>query len=722
MKHAASIRITTLFIAALFIVVWPVSANQLLKEITSIAEVPNQHTSLNKLRNTAELESNITAFTAATESILKGYLKQGEYDAFSKEIRYVKQHNLWSSTPELQIIVYIALADEAYRKGDVQLASDIQTTAITLAQNHNFISRMSEVYTRQGIFYRNLGLLDKALEYYERALPYAEQSGDPLQASRITMNKGVIYEGQNKYNEALELYKQALPSIENGNNPILLADILFNITAVYMQLHELDLALTFAQRVLKLDEASGDINNIIYSLNRISSIYLLLGDNGQAQTYLNRSIELAEKGKNKQQLAVAFMRKARILMKQGKLDQALEIANKSADNALTIDNPITKNNVIPPLAELYISINQNQKAIELIEMLPGDTISPTYMVRKQKILAKANYNIENYQQAYSHLKILHNTEQARAEEKLKAYRDEMNSELAKFSEQLKVKDLELENEKQQSDLEVMQYRQYFGITLALIVFLLFSLLIYSQIKKKQMAQAQARLKEAAIDHKNQMLSDICHELRTPFSVLKLQIEAPQYNLEPDTELAHNRLNAKIEQLSHLVSDIDQLSQADSMVLTLNKVKINAHNLLNAIITDNRVLIEKVGLELKLDIQLDETLDVDLDINRIQQVFHNLFSNAIRYTSVPGFIRLKARNDQNNLFIQVDDTAPGVSLEDIEHLFNRLYRVEKSRSRATGGLGLGLSICKSLIELHNGRIIAKQGKSGGLCIQITLPLH
>jgi signal transduction histidine kinase len=304
---------------------------------------------------------------------------------------------------------------------------------------------------------------------------------------------------------------------------------------------------------------------------------------------------------------------------------------------------------------------------------------------------------------------------------MEAYRDEMDVEIAKFSEQLKVKDLELKAKEQQNDIEVMQYRQYFFFSLSLIVLLLLSVLVYVQIKKKQLAQAETRMKEVAIENKNQMLSDICHELRTPFSVLRLQIEALQYGLEPDPDAAHKRLTDKIEQLNHLVSDIDQLSHADSMVLTLNKTKVDINQFLQRVVDDSRILVDKSGLTLKLDISVREGAEAKLDVNRILQVLNNLFSNAIRYTSVPGHLRLKARADSKTLFLQLDDTAPGVSKDDLELLFNRLYRVEKSRSRATGGLGLGLSICKSLVELHEGTIVAKQGKSGGLCVQLLLPL-
>lgn len=674
------------------------------------------------LQTQSQQQHDIAAFISASEAILSKQLKSAQYSEFEQQVGLIQQHDFWQSSPELKIVVQSALADKAFRQGNTQQASDLQAKVIALAEDNQVLARLSEVYTKQGIYFRNLGSFDKAKGAYLKALNFAEQTGNDLQVARLLVNLGVILESTNQFNSALKNYKDALAIIEKNPDDDLLASCLFNIAATYERLGDLDQALEFALRVLKLDEKLGDLKNQFYSADKVASLYSQVGKTPLSLVYIDKSIAIAERSQNKQMLATAFLKKAKIYEAANQTERAIAVANQSAEIVLENGNAMNVSPILLSLSRIYLKAEQYQMAIDTLDAIPEKNISVVYNRIRHDILSKAHFEMGNYARAYQH-KVAHaDANKAEYEQKMQAYRDQMDTELAKFTEELKVKDLELENEKQQSDLEVMQYRQYFGITLALIVFLLLSLLIYSQIKKKQMAQAQARLKEAAIDHKNQMLSDICHELRTPFSVLKLQIEALQYNLEPDTEVAHNRLKAKIEQLSHLVSDIDQLSQADSMVLTLNKLKIKATNLLDSIVNDNRVLVEKVGLDLKLDIELDDEVEIDIDVTRIQQVFHNLFSNSIRYTNVPGFIRLKARNDQNTMFIQIDDTSPGVSLEDIEHLFDRLYRVEKSRSRATGGLGLGLSICKSLVELHNGNIVAKQGKSGGLCMQVTLPLN
>jgi signal transduction histidine kinase/Tfp pilus assembly protein PilF len=715
------ITYSTFVILTLFVRPGISQEDPLLSQIEQITNGTFDQDELEQLRDQAIAQNNRKAIIESTQAILQKQLKTSQFDEFDEHTKWIENLELWQSFPELRVVTKGAVANKVYRNGDVEKAIQLQVEVIKLAEQFELKSHLSHVYTRQGVYYRNNGDLDKAEEHYNQAIIFAKQQDNMVQVARITMNIGVINESTGKLNKALGLYKTALPIIEKSGNRTLLADCLFNITVVYIRLSDSKQALKFALKVLELDKEAGDVNNLIYSHSKVADIYFLLGDFDKALVNVDEAIALSQRSENKQQLSISLIRKAKVYDKQGKKEQALEYANQSANISLELGNVINKNNILPSLAELYISIGAYQKAIDILSQLDGEEISSLYAIKKYELLAQAEYNLSNYQPAYLHLTKALNARISLNKSKMEAYRDEMDVEIAKFSEQLKVKDLELKAKEQQNDIEVMQYRQYFFFSLSLIVLLLLSVLVYVQIKKKQLAQAETRMKEVAIENKNQMLSDICHELRTPFSVLRLQIEALQYGLEPDPDAAHKRLTDKIEQLNHLVSDIDQLSHADSMVLTLNKTKVDINQFLQRVVDDSRILVDKSGLTLKLDISVREGAEAKLDVNRILQVLNNLFSNAIRYTSVPGHLRLKARADSKTLFLQLDDTAPGVSKDDLELLFNRLYRVEKSRSRATGGLGLGLSICKSLVELHEGTIVAKQGKSGGLCVQLLLPL-
>jgi two-component system sensor histidine kinase BaeS len=111
-----------------------------------------------------------------------------------------------------------------------------------------------------------------------------------------------------------------------------------------------------------------------------------------------------------------------------------------------------------------------------------------------------------------------------------------------------------------------------------------------------------------------------------------------------------------------------------------------------------------------------------DADRLTQVFSNLLENTLRYTDSPGCLTVRRRCTLDRVLLQFADTKPAVPTESLDRLFDRLYRVDPSRSRAHGGSGLGLSICKTIVEAHDGTISAQHAAAGGLQIEIDLPLQ
>jgi two-component system sensor histidine kinase BaeS len=116
------------------------------------------------------------------------------------------------------------------------------------------------------------------------------------------------------------------------------------------------------------------------------------------------------------------------------------------------------------------------------------------------------------------------------------------------------------------------------------------------------------------------------------------------------------------------------------------------------------------------------LTVSGDVEVLHQLFTNLAENSYRYTDTEGQCEIDIDAEGNRVIIEVRDSAPGVPEDALSHLFERLYRVDTSRSRALGGSGLGLSICKNLVEAHRGEISVHQSPLGGLTVRVSLPLY
>lgn len=218
------------------------------------------------------------------------------------------------------------------------------------------------------------------------------------------------------------------------------------------------------------------------------------------------------------------------------------------------------------------------------------------------------------------------------------------------------------------------------------------------------------------------VADISHEMRTPLSVLKVQIEAMQDGIRPLNQESLTMLYDKTLGLSQLIDDLFELSLSDVGTLSYHKEKLNLCTLLKTCIAHYEVKAQSAGLTLEDGI--DKTLNTQVlaDANRIQQLLSNLLENSVRYTDAGGIIRLTLTTNETQASITIDDSAPGIPPGQEDKIFDRLYRIENSRSRDTGGAGLGLAICKNIVSAHQGTINASPSPLGGVRILITLPIN
>ena len=222
--------------------------------------------------------------------------------------------------------------------------------------------------------------------------------------------------------------------------------------------------------------------------------------------------------------------------------------------------------------------------------------------------------------------------------------------------------------------------------------------------------------------RRQWLTDISHELRTPLAILRGEIEALQEGIREPTPQNLGSLHAEILRLSRLVEDLHLLSMADSDSLFLDIKRISPGEVLKKIALIYQPRFDQCRIDLKIN--LNDIKDVRIwgDNDRLEQVFTNILENACKYVPSGGSIRISGTAEGNLLNLNFEDSGPGVSETDLPRLFERLYRVDGSRNRGSGGSGLGLSICRHIIEHHDGNIWAEKSPMGGLSIFISLPLN
>lgn len=217
------------------------------------------------------------------------------------------------------------------------------------------------------------------------------------------------------------------------------------------------------------------------------------------------------------------------------------------------------------------------------------------------------------------------------------------------------------------------------------------------------------------------ISDISHELRTPLSILQGEIQALQEGIRPLNPGALDSLQTEVDRLSKLVEALHLLSLADSEGLAMRRDRIAPVRILQDLVEEFRDPMNRSGIEIRLDIRGTEDAVGVGDADQVGRVFSNLLQNTLQYTDAPGTLDIRAAVHEGRLEIVFEDSAPGVPDEALGRLFDRLFRVDKSRSRDLGGSGLGLAIAKRIVEAHGGEINAAHAGTGGLKMTVKLPL-
>ena len=239
---------------------------------------------------------------------------------------------------------------------------------------------------------------------------------------------------------------------------------------------------------------------------------------------------------------------------------------------------------------------------------------------------------------------------------------------------------------------------------------------------RQMAHsfnAMASELEEAERHRRNLTADIAHELRTPLSNIQGYLEVIKDGLIQPAPETIGTIHSQALHLSRLVEDLRLLAQVEAGGLELQLSKARIGELLQSSIEAVRPRAEakEVALSLSTDPALPE---VDLDPTRVAQVVGNLLENAITHTPQGGRVMVSAHVAADAVEVAVADTGPGIAPEDLPRLFDRFYRVDPSRSRNTGGSGLGLTIARRLVEAHGGSIEAESAVGQGSRFTFRLP--
>ncbi|MFZ7131385.1 MAG: ATP-binding protein [Eubacteriales bacterium] len=232
-----------------------------------------------------------------------------------------------------------------------------------------------------------------------------------------------------------------------------------------------------------------------------------------------------------------------------------------------------------------------------------------------------------------------------------------------------------------------------------------------------MNQLASSLKEQELMRKR-LTSDVAHELRTPLATLQSHLEAMIDGIwEPEIRRLQSCYD-EILRINSLINNLEKLTKIENENLILEKQKFNIYDVIKHTVqyfdieaNNKKIVINVTG----------QSISIIADKDKIGQVITNLLSNALKYTPIGGQIDIDVYNEAHNVRVEIKDNGIGISPRDIRYIFERFYRVDKSRNRHTGGSGIGLTITKAIVESHNGKIGIKSRVGEGTAVSILLPM-
>lgn len=221
---------------------------------------------------------------------------------------------------------------------------------------------------------------------------------------------------------------------------------------------------------------------------------------------------------------------------------------------------------------------------------------------------------------------------------------------------------------------------------------------------------------SAIEKRDNFLAMLGHELRNPLSAIALALQA----VAIDSEKALSVIRRQTAQLTHLVNDLLDVARVSSGRIELRRQALELGEALHQTVEGLREQIDRTGLDLECDIE--PGIVVNGDQARLEQVFGNLLTNALKYTPSGGTVRLTVKREAEHAVVQVKDSGVGLSVDSLNQIFEQFVQVESTLARAQGGLGIGLTLARTLVQLHDGTIEAQsEGEGLGSQFTVRLPL-
>lgn len=704
----------------------PEQALEKLNEAQSLRNSnPNQATEIfEQLTNDSTLVNESNIIQEALESLAFMNVSSGDYN---QALSYAEQLLEYGQKQSNQAITVRAMLIQGYaqgRKSNFLTAEQHYRDALAIAKQIKDSVLIAQSYERLAAILRWQDKYIAALNEAQKSVNILHEFDDEKSYASALLNLGIIEAIIGDHNAALASLTQSFSLHQKLDDKKGIADSLYEIGEVYRRMGNSAQSLKHFKMSHVLDLEIGSKVDIGNSAMKVGYAALKQGELATATDYAEKSISYYQQSSSNTGLCRSYDLMALIALKQNNISEAQAYINRAL--AIATDYNFRSHLVSLGITQtrIYQALDDHAEAIKTAEraLKQADELQDVEdQISLNKLLTDSYLALQLYKQAFESQNRYQTLEDSTGKNQHDLTVAAMQSQVAFMRNQQEINQLSAEKQIQAAQLSESEWQFKAWLLGLSCVILLISGFGYRSFKKRKLASERAQLLQEVVDKKNRLLADVSHEIRTPLTALQLQVEALQYNIAKDVDASYDAINRKLTDINVLIRDIHQLAQADSDSLYLNLKPYLLADVLSLWQQDFTAFVENKGFEFTSNIRVAADIKVTWDIDKIKQVLTNLLSNSTFYTDKPGKIKFIATASEQSITFSIEDTPPGVTDNQLVEIFERLYRVDKSRSRQTGGSGLGLAICKSLIETHKGTIKAEHSELGGVKIIICLPL-
>ncbi len=578
---------------------------------------------------------------------------------------------------------------------------------------------------------------DSTVYYAKKAISVSELYGFPHERIQAINFLGVGYRNLSLYSKALEQYLLALKLAEKDRNFEQRGYSLINIANLH--LFQKDYIESRRYLIMALDQAQelNDLAMIGYSHINLGRVHRELQEYDLAMQYFDQAATVRKQLDDDYGLLSIKLDRAEVLRLKGSLDEALVEFRSVIKELETLQDLRGLARSYNGLSRIYLSKGDIQKAeqsaLESIEIAQG--LSLKYEQKESlKILAEVNAKMGLYQEAYEYLESYSNLNyQIFSEEKIR--------QVEQLKSQAEIERQEAENDLLREQSARQGIISYF-LAIVAVLFMITAFVSYrafiikrklsvevnnqkNQIQKDKdlIEQQAAKLKELD-ETKSRFFSNVSHDLRTPLSLILGNLEIAMSDTDsyfsPSSKQSLESSLRNARRLVHLTDEINDITRLEEGKISLKKEPVQMIPFLKVLTDMFKSAAESKGVKLDFQSSLKSSESVQLDSSQFEKVYYNLISNAIRHCQVGDKISVNVSKYEKNILIEFSDTGTGIHPQALPNIFERYYQSHEGNRGIKEGLGIGLSLVKELVRLHDGEISVSSELGKGTTFIISLP--